>query len=116
VGQAFKGDVALSLDASHICLGEAVELAVTLQSRSKQAQALAIDYAVHHVKADGSSTPKVFKGWTLTLAPGAQRQLKKTHAVKPITTRRYYPGEHRIDLRINGRVCAEAAFNLRLVE
>ena len=114
VGQSFKGDVALSLVPTHIVLGEAVNLSVTLNSRSNKEQALVIDYAVHHVKADGSTSPKVFKGWTLTLAPGEQRQLKKTHAVKPITTRRYYAGQHVIDLRINGRVCAEAEFALRL--
>ena len=69
---------------------------------------------MHHVKADGSARPKVFKGWTLDLAPGEIRTLRKTHAVRPITTRRYHAGRHVVDLRINGRVAAEAAFELRL--
>ena len=70
------------------------------------------DYAVHHVKAGGQTTPKLFKGWVIELAPGAQRQLVKRHSMKAVTTRRYHPGQHAVDLRINGQVMAEAAFTL----
>ena len=72
----------------------------------------AIDYAVHHVKAGGHTTPKVFKGWVIDLAPGALRQLVKRHAIKVITTRRYHPGAHAVDVRINGQVLAESGFML----
>jgi hypothetical protein len=89
-------------------------LQVDLQSTSAQAQRLAIDYAVHHVKAGGHTTPKVFKGWVIELAPGEQRQLLKRHSMKAITTRRYHPGQHAVDLRINGQVLAHQAFGLRL--
>jgi hypothetical protein len=64
------------------------------------------------VKANGSTSPKVFKGWNLTLAPGETRSLEKRHAIEPITTRTYHPGRHAVDVRINGRVCAEGAFQL----
>jgi len=76
-------------------------------------QKLVIDYAVHHVKANGSTSAKVFKGWTLDLSPGDARLLRKAHAVRPITTRRYFSGLHRIELLINGRVAAQATFDLR---
>ena len=71
------------------------------------------DYAVHHVKADGSTSPKVFKGWTLELGPREARTLARQHSFKPITTRRYYPGEHSAELRINGQPLAAAKFHLR---
>ena len=50
----------------------------------------------------------------LTLAAGEQRALVKRHAVRPITTRRYRAGRHRVELLVNGRAAAEAAFELRL--
>jgi hypothetical protein len=87
---------------------------VTLQPKGRATQSLDIDYAVHHVKANGGTSPKVFKGWSLQLAPGEARVLTKSHAVKPITTRRYFSGTHRVDLLINGRVAAHAAFELRV--
>ena len=33
-------------------------------------------------------------------------------AVRPITTRTYHPGRHRVTLQVNGTVRAEAAFEL----
>ncbi len=82
-------------------------------STSAKPQALAIDYVVHHVKANGSTSPKVFKGWQLTLAPRESRVLTKKHSLRPITTRVYYPGEHRVDVQVNGRPVASAVFVLR---
>jgi hypothetical protein len=87
-------------------------LAVTITSTAAISQALTVDYLVHHVKADGRTSPKVFKGWTVTLTPGGTVRLAKRHAVKPITTRRYHAGHHRVEIQVNGNVVAEAAFAL----
>jgi hypothetical protein len=37
------------------------------------------------------------------LAPQEHIALSRRHAIKPITTRRYYPGIHGIELQINGQ-------------
>jgi hypothetical protein len=89
-------------------------LNLALASGSRRAQTLAIDYVVHHVKANGSTSPKVFKGWTLTLPAEGELVLAKRHALKPITTRTYYPGRHRVVVQVNGQAVAEAAFALRV--
>jgi hypothetical protein len=39
--------------------------------------------------------------------------LRKSHAVKPITTRRYFSGTHRVELLVNGCIAAAGAFELR---
>jgi len=108
-----RGSAALAVSPRRIRLGEAVEIRVALESAAREAQRLAVDYVVHHVRADGTTSPKVFKGWKVVLAPGGRRVLQRRHAVRPITTRRYHPGHHRIEIQANGRVVAEAAFDLR---
>ena len=108
------GSAKLALSPKRIAVGESVAFCLTLRSASAQPQALLIDYAVHHVKAKGGSSAKVFKGWTLTLAPGESRRLEKSHSMREITTRRYHAGKHLVDVRINGQVAAEAAFSLAL--
>ena len=108
------GSAKLALSPKRIAVGESVAFCLTLRSASAQPQALLIDYAVHHIKAHGGSSAKVFKGWTLTLAPGESRRLEKSHSMREITTRRYHAGKHRVDVRINGQVVAEAAFSLAL--
>lgn len=113
LGRPLRGTATLAVSPPRIALGESVTLAVELCAQARRTQALVIDYAIHHVKANGSSSPKVFKGWTLTLAAGETRRLVKSHAVRPITTRRYFSGTHQIELLVNGRVEAQAAFDLR---
>ena len=114
LGAAFQGRVVLALSASTLAVGDALGITVGLESTARQPQRLAIDYAVHHVKAGGHTTPKVFKGWVLDLAPGEQRRLVKRHSLRAVTTRRYHAGAHQVDLRINGQVLAEAGFELSL--
>jgi hypothetical protein len=73
-----------------------------IASTGKKAQELLIDYAVHFVKANGATRPKVFKLRKLALSPGDRLELGGMLSFKDLTTRRHYPGRHRIDLLING--------------
>ena len=108
----FRGQALLMLQPKRLHVGEVLQLTLMLASTAKVPQKLAIDYAVHHVKADGRLSPKVFKGWTLELSPGESRTLVKRHSLREVTTRRYHPGRHALDVRINGRVVAHAGFTL----
>jgi 3-methyladenine DNA glycosylase AlkC len=114
LGRPLAGAAALRVAPRRIVLGEAITLELVLQSNARRTQKLVIDYAVHHVKASGATSAKVFKGWTIDLAPGATLTLTKRHALRPITTRTYHAGRHEVDVRINGAVCAQAFFDLRL--
>ncbi|MFN6994749.1 MAG: DNA alkylation repair protein [Aquincola tertiaricarbonis] len=115
LGQALAGTATLAITPGRARLGEeGVTLEVSLQSTARRPQALEIDYAVHHVKARGDATAKVFKGWKLVLAAGESRLLRKRHALRPITTRRYHAGWHRVEVLVNGEAVAEAGFELAL--
>ncbi|HKX43516.1 MAG TPA: DNA alkylation repair protein, partial [Burkholderiaceae bacterium] len=77
LGRKLRGAATLALAPKRVALGDSLELAVTLQSSARAVQKLVVDYAVHHVNANGATSPKVFKGWVLELAPGEQRALRK---------------------------------------
>jgi 3-methyladenine DNA glycosylase AlkC len=113
LGAPLRGEVAFAIAPENATIGGHVTLALTLRSTARKPQALAIDYVVHHVKANGSTSPKVFKGWQLVLAPRETRVLAKNHSLRPITTRVYHPGEHRVDVQVNGKPVASASFVLR---
>ncbi len=113
LGAAFVGQATWSVAPAHVTIGEALTLTLSLRSSSPRPQRLVIDYAMHHVKADGATSPKVFKGWTLELGPREARALTRQHSFKVITTRRYYPGQHTAELRINGQAMGAASFELR---
>lgn len=110
--RALEGQAALTLTPERVQLGEAVTVRIDLVSASTATQKLVIDYVVHHVRANGTRSPKTFKGWTLSLGPGEIRSLERRHAIRPITTRRYYSGTHEIECRINGQSLARVPFDL----
>lgn len=109
-----KLDVELTLEPRRLQLGGALQLKVQLRSTARRIQRLVVDFAVHHRKANGTLAPKVFKLRTLALSPGERVTIDKAHAIRPISTRRYYPGEHAVELLVNGEARARAVFELRL--
>lgn len=50
----------------------------------------------------------------MELAPGETVVLTKRHAIKPIATRKYHPGEHALEILINGKTFGQAGFTLRI--
>jgi 3-methyladenine DNA glycosylase AlkC len=109
-------DAAFSLDRPEIMLGESLVFKLAVRHTAKTAQKIMIDYAVHHRKANGMTSPKVFKWTSATLEPGATMEIEKRHAIRPITTRRYYPGAHRVVILVNGQEAADADFQLSVDE
>jgi 3-methyladenine DNA glycosylase AlkC len=93
-------------------VGESLKLEFSLRSEGQAEQNLMIDYRVHHLKGNDRHSIKVFKLAKKRLQPGETVVIQKAHSFRPVTTRRYYPGLHKVDIQINGKIMAEAAFDL----
>ncbi|TWD75082.1 3-methyladenine DNA glycosylase AlkC [Kribbella amoyensis] len=104
------------LGATAVVVGETLAFSFDARNDGPDEVRLAIDYVVHHVKANGTLAPKVFKLTTRTLGPGESTSIAKRHSFKPISTRRYHAGEHALELQINGRPFGRAVFTLALEE
>ena len=102
----------VELQSDAIELGQALQFATELQSTAKQAQRLAIDFAIHHRKANGTTSAKVFKWKELTLGAEQTLRINKKHAIRKITTRSYYSGVHYLELIINGVTQSRVEFKL----
>ena len=74
---------------------------------------LAVDYVVHYAKANGTRAEKVFKLGTAALAPGETRMFAKRHAIRQMTTRVHHPGEHALQLQVNGVRYPAVSFSVR---
>jgi 3-methyladenine DNA glycosylase AlkC len=92
--------------------GGELTFTATVVNTGDDAATLAIDYVVHHRKANGTQTGKTFKLTTTTLAAGEQLTLRRRHSFRPITTRRYHPGAHAVELQVNGVRSGRAEFTL----
>ena len=92
----------LAVGPETVPMGGEVTFSFEIESRGQTPQNLMIDYVVHLMRANGQLTPKVFKLTRRTLAPGETVRITKKHSFRPVTTRRYYPGEHAIEVQVNG--------------
>jgi hypothetical protein len=106
--------VRLDILTPEVQLGQPLRLEVVLRSLSRRPQPLILDYAIHHQKARGGTSPKVFKGKTFTLEAQGDFVWRRRHPIKPITTRTYYPGEHRVEILANGDSLGQASFWLHV--
>ncbi|MDK4737826.1 DNA alkylation repair protein [Rhizobium sp. CNPSo 3464] len=83
-------------------MGDIVRIGFSLVNEGEAAQSLLVDFAVHFVKANGMARTKVFKLTSVSLAPGETAQFSKALRLDDLTTRKHYPGLHRIDAMVNG--------------
>lgn len=104
--------VAFTVTTPQVEFGTPLEFEIELVSQSSSDQRLLIDYVVHHVKANGQTSPKVFKWKNIRLAAGEELKATRKHPIRAITTRRYYPGVHGVELQINGQSFGSATFEL----
>ena len=93
-------------------MGGWVALAFELTNTTTQVQGVLVDFCVHYVKASGQTSAKVFKLKTLTLQPGETVQLSKKLSLAEMTTRKHYPGLHRVEVMLNGQAQPLGAFEL----
>lgn len=103
----------IRLDKSVVEMGENLLFSFEVKSRSRRAQNLAIDYVIHHVKANGKLAPKVFKLTKKKLEAGESIEIEKRHSFRLINTRTYYSGIHRLEIQVNGRVRGGKDFELK---
>jgi 3-methyladenine DNA glycosylase AlkC len=93
-------------------MGSAVRIAFDITATGARQQDLMVDLVLHYVKARGQTQAKVFKLKTLTLAPGQISHLTKKLSLAEMSTRKHYPGLHKLELLLNGQTLPLGSFEL----
>jgi len=104
----------LSVAPSPVPVGGSVYLRFGVKSLSEKPQQLMIDYAVEFQNASGKGSRKVFKGKVAALDAGASVVVRRKISLKPMTTRRIFPGVHVVAVQVNGVVLGSARFDVTL--
>jgi 3-methyladenine DNA glycosylase AlkC len=101
------------LTEASIKIGGSLGYRMIIRNAARMPLKVMFDYAIHHRKANGSLSPKVFKGRVRELPPGEVWEITGRHSFKPVTTRVYHSGVHHIEPRINGKAFPGREFVLR---
>ncbi|MDF2570294.1 MAG: yhaZ [Sporomusa sp.] len=102
----------LAAEPAVVLGGGSCELRYELDIRAGEPVRIRIEYGVDFVKARGHTSRKLFLLSDKTVPGGAHLAGTRTHSWSDLTTRRHYPGEHRIALLVNGREVAYSVIQL----
>ena len=102
----------ITLSDTTLCIGDSLQFEFVITSTADRSQQLIIDYLVHHMRANGQLIPKVFKLSKKEIGVGETINIRKKHSFQEVTTRRYYPGKHKLEIQINGTIFSSTDFLL----
>lgn len=92
-------------------IGDKITFSFDLNLESTSKQKVRLEYIVHFIKSSGKSSPKVFQISETVLKKGTHR-FEKEQSFANMSTRKHYPGEHKIEVVVNGEVKAETTLKL----
>lgn len=99
----------LSLDEESLTIGQTLNFSFSIRINSSVSQQLRVEYAIDFVKANRTTSRKLFKVTEHNFEKG-ERQYVRAHHFKDLTTRKHYPGKHRLSVIINGKEQATTDF------
>lgn len=115
-GEPLTTTAALAIVPAALCIGDSSELRYELTIRKGEPAKVRVEYGIDFVKAGGRTSRKLFLLSDKTVPGGSRLSGKRRHSWADLTTRRHYPGEHRIVLLVNGAEVAETALTLQVSE
>ncbi len=104
----------LRLHAAEVTVGNDLEFSFRIKNSGAVEVQVRLEYAIYYLRSNGKHARKVFKISERSLAPGVILQYERRQHFKPISTRRYYGGTHRMALIVNGHEGASHAFEVKL--
>lgn len=105
---------AVVVDPARPRIGERVRIRVEVTDRrvAGPLRPVAMDLVIHFVKANGSTSPRVFKAGVRDLGPGRTGAFALTVSLAQHTTRTHRPGWHRLEAQVNGQRHEAGGFEL----
>ncbi|MEC0242535.1 DNA alkylation repair protein [Paenibacillus dokdonensis] len=106
-GDPLTVSASLSIEPEMLSIGSGSVLQYALRIREGASARVRIEYGIYFVKANGQTSRKLFLLSDKTVSGGSDLTGARKHSWADLTTRRHYPGEHRIMLLVNGQEVAE---------
>lgn len=93
-------------------MGKELMFAFTIQNNNKVLKDIRLEYGIYYLRQNGRYAKKVFKISEKKLHPGERINIQKKQSFKIITTRKFYIGQQKLSVIINGQERSFAEFEL----
>lgn len=97
------------LEEERLGIGQILNFSFSVQTKTTEPQKLRVEYAIDFVKANGTTSRKLFKVTERIFEKQGRRYIQRHH-FKDLTTRKHYPGKHTLAIVINGKELASKQF------
>lgn len=103
----FGGDKSLKVegfrvDTPMVKMGDSLSFSFKINNTSKTNKMIRLEYAMYYLRSNGSHSKKVFKISEKEYNATSKTTISRKQSFKPITTRVYYPGLHKVSVIVNG--------------
>ena len=78
------------------------ELTFSFNITSKEDTKVRLEYGIDYMKANGKHNRKIFQISEIAFKANQKKTYEKTHSFEELSTRKHYPGLHKITLIVNG--------------
>jgi len=102
----------VSIEPKRAAIGGSVAINLEVANKNQRKLRALVDLKIHFIKANGKASPKVFKMRAIELAPQEVIRLRKTISLADMTTRKHYPGMHKVEVLVNGSASCIGEFEL----
>ncbi|OEH92673.1 DNA alkylation repair protein [Bacillus solimangrovi] len=91
----------LNITNQKVQIGNQLSFSFIIHKNNEEHAKLRLEYAIYFMRANGKLTKKVFKISEREFTQADER-INRNHSFKLITTRKYYPGIHKLSIIVNG--------------
>ncbi|WP_052666827.1 hypothetical protein [Nitriliruptor alkaliphilus] len=106
----------VSIAPDRLAIGGRAWLEVELTTDGPAPVPVVVEYLVHYLGARGPRKPKAYRLAERVLEPGVTCRLRRTQRFDHASIRTLYPGEHVIEVQVNGRVLGSCRLRLEETE
>jgi len=103
-----------SINKKALQIGSELAFSFALCNTDNHTTAFRVEYIIRFMKANGQHSGKIFKIADKFMDAGQKVTFSRQHRFADLTTRKHYPGLHRIAIVINGKEEHSIDFNISL--
>jgi hypothetical protein len=91
-------------------VGERLDFSFAVHNNGKASAPVRLEYGIDYQTLSGKISTKVFKIKEMELKAGQSEVIARSQRFEDFTTRKHYPGQHRLRIIVNGKAMAEGEF------
>ena len=103
----------LVFDKESLQIGEDIRFTFEMEVDGGKAKRIRLEYGLDFVKSTGKLLRKIFQIREASFDPGSHT-ISRKHKFQDLSTRKHYPGQHRMAILVNGVEKASANFELKV--